>query len=160
MLHQPQINLQNELYWVEVLVIWNNYNLRNVAVDKFITITEGPGLMIDIGDFIIKQSIRDISKLQQKVNTSFRLSINISVRQLMEENFSNKISTFVEESGKRKESITLEVTENIFIKELDYIVPIFSIALDDFGTGFSSLNILKPLLISELKIDKSLIDKV
>ncbi|MFD1878719.1 EAL domain-containing protein [Vibrio chagasii] len=96
------------------------------------------------------------------------VSVNVSPKQVFELGFDEKVIRLVEEIGIAPQRVTLELTENILIKDLHIVEPIlrrlrdygFGISLDDLGTGFSSLNYLNTLPITEIKIDRSFIGKL
>ncbi|EHP31095.1 diguanylate cyclase/phosphodiesterase (GGDEF & EAL domains) with PAS/PAC sensor(s) [Sulfurimonas gotlandica GD1] len=168
MAYQPQINADGTLYGVEALIRWENKKLGFVGPDKFISIAEETGLMRELGDFIISTSLREIEKIQTKLDMRFYLSINISVVQLIEADFLANLLREVENAKFDRASLTLEITESLSIESLDDVLPLLyeiqehniKISLDDFGTGYSSLSMLRELPINELKIDKSFIDKI
>lgn len=168
LVYQPQINYDNSINGVETLIRWNNKKLGFVPPDKFIPIVESSGMMPTLGDFIIKTALKEIKQLQTKISFNFQLSINISVKQFLEKDFYTTFIEKVEESGLKSNNITLEVTESIFIDNLDYMVKLlqklrdlgFKISMDDFGTGYSSLSMLRKIPINELKIDKSFVDDI
>lgn len=168
MVYQPQIASKGALYGVEALIRWDNPELGFTAPDKFIPIAEDSGLILELGHFIIEQSISDIVKFSQGCDDhNLQLSINISVRQFMEFGFLEHLKSCLERYKFPSRNLTLEITEGIFINDFDYINPLLQeiralgikISLDDFGTGFSSLSMLRKLPIDELKIDKSFIDQ-
>ena len=167
MAYQPQMNRLGQPYGVEALVRWHNPQLGAIAPLQFIPVAEDNGLIIELGHFIIDQSLKDLTmKMAQNEKYDLQLSINISVRQLQEQGFFN----FLEEALRRYKfpcsKLTLEITESIFTNDFELILPILNqirsfgikLSLDDFGTGYSSLSMLKNLPIDELKIDKSFID--
>lgn len=168
MMYQPQVDIHGRLYGVEALVRWENEKLGFVPPDVFIEIAEATGYMGQLGDFIIEQSLEEISRLQQELQVDFQLSINISVKQFMEQDFYSKMVEYIQKSTLQSIKLTLEVTENVCIEDLEYITEILEqlracsmkISLDDFGTGYSSLSLLKNLPIDELKVDKSFVDDV
>ncbi len=169
MVYQPQIKLDKGLYGVEALVRWESNTLGFIPPDQFIKIAENSSLILDIGHFILYQSISDMSRLCHRLNRNdVQLSINISVRQFLEINFLSSLKAILDELKFQPERLTLEITESIFIDDFEYILPLFQkirklgikLSLDDFGTGFSSLSMLKKLPIDELKIDKSFIDLI
>ena len=168
MVYQPQINSDGSLHGVEALVRWENDKLGVVGPDKFIPVAEVTGLMKEFGEFITTTSLRDIKRIQNELGLLFRLSINISVVQLMEADFLEKFLIYVKNENYQKDMLTLEITESLSIEDLDQVLPLLysirehdiEISLDDFGTGYSSLGILKKLPITELKIDKSFIDEI
>ena len=168
MVYQPQINSDGTIYGVEALVRWQNAKLGFVGPDKFIAVAEESGLMRELGEFIIRTSLREINKIKKDLDVDFSLSINISVIQIMESDFLSNILEFIEYENFDKFMLTLEITESLSIEDLDEVLPILhsirkegiEISLDDFGTGYSSLSVLKELPVNELKIDKSFVDEI
>ena len=169
MVYQPQINVEGKLYGVEALIRWTNKDLGFIPPDQFISIAEDSGLILELGHFIIRQSIRNIAELTQiHGHQELRLSINISVRQFLEDGFLKQVKTALKDFNFPANRLTLEITESIFIDDFEYMLPLFKsikklgikFSLDDFGTGFSSLSMLRNLPIDELKVDKSFIDHI
>ncbi len=168
MVYQPQIKSDGSVHGVEALVRWKNEKLGFVPPDQFISVAEETGLMPQLGDFIIRRSLEDIQAVQREFKVRFKLSINISVRQLIEVDFLQKLTKQFELCGFDRSSVTIEITENLFIEDIDYILPLLiavkeqgmELSLDDFGTGYSSLSMLRKLPINELKVDKSFVDVI
>lgn len=168
MVYQPQIDQDGRLYGVESLARWNNATLGMVPPDQFIAVAEKSGQMGKIGRFIITRTLQDIKEVQTVLGVVFQTSINISVRQFMEVGFLEHFLHAIQESHMSKVSITIEITENLLIEDIDYILPLLhdikkadiQVSMDDFGTGYSSLSMLRKLPIDELKIDKSFIDTI
>lgn len=168
MAYQPQICNSGKLFGVEALVRWENEKLGFVPPDEFIKVAEDSGLMVKLGEFISNQSFKEIKQIQDELNFDFQLSINISVKQFMEPKFYDKIFEQIENINFKHLQVTLEVTENVFIEDINFILELLNklkkqnikISLDDFGTGYSSLSLLKKLPIDELKIDKSFVDDI
>ena len=168
MVYQPQVCTgSGETIGVEALVRWNNRELGMVPPNHFIPIAESMGLMNELGQFITFTAITEITAVSRQTGPS-RLSINVSVQQLLTEGFFEFFEDEIERDNSAQLSLMLEVTESMFIEDLKlavYVLQRFSdigvqISLDDFGTGFSSLSLLANLPIHELKIDKSFIDKI
>ncbi|MDG6777200.1 EAL domain-containing protein [Thiomicrorhabdus sp. zzn3] len=166
--YQPQLTPQQELYGVEALVRWNNPKLGQVSPIEFISVAEEIGIMPQLGRFIAQTALVEIGELQQRLNSHFKLSINVSVAQFMEAGLCEELTQSILDSQLQSKQITIEVTESLFIESLDRILPILkrfkaqhiSLSLDDFGTGFSSLSLLRKLPINELKIDKMFVDDI
>jgi len=166
MAYQPQVNHDGTLYGVEALVRWQNEELGLVPPDKFIPIAEASGLMPQLGHFIMSTTLKEMKALQTELDVAFQTSLNISIKQFMESRFLDKLLKEIEDAELAHVSLCLEITESLFIEDIDYILPLLNkihamglhISLDDFGTGYSSLSILRKLPIDELKIDKSFVD--
>jgi len=168
MVYQPQVDKDGRFYGVESLVRWNNPKLGNVPPDKFIPIAEATGQMPSLGRFIVETSLEEMRSIHTTLGTCFHTSINISIKQFLDVSFLEHLLHTIEQTSICRVAITLEVTENLFIEDVDYILPLLNeiraldieISMDDFGTGYSSLSILRKLPINELKIDKSFVDEL
>ena len=168
LVYQPQLDSDQKLYGVEALVRWENPNLGHVPPDIFIPIAETTGLMPELGTYIMNKAMVDISTLQYKMKKAFKLSINVSARQFVQLNFFETLNNCLDSYKSPYMDITIEITENLFIENVQHLLPIFkkmkeqniSLSLDDFGTGYSSLSMLKNVPIDELKIDKSFVDYI
>lgn len=167
--YQPQVNPRTgEIESVEALCRWTNGYLGSVSPLKFIRIAELSGQILTIGDFVLRKACSDMKWLSKMTGRTLPVSINISPKQLIQKGFVNDVYCVTREFNMDSRLITLEVTENVFIEELDNVKPIieelrhlgFHISLDDFGTGFSSLSYLNALPISEIKIDRSFVNNM
>lgn len=168
MVYQPQVATNSgKTVGVEALVRWNNRQLGNVPPCDFIPIAESIGIMNELGQFITFRAIEEIEEVCQQIG-HMRLSINVSVQQLLTDGFFEFFQREIERRANDDLSLMLEVTESMFIEDLKLAVYVLQrfrdigveISLDDFGTGFSSLSLLANLPIHELKIDKSFIDEI
>lgn len=169
LVYQPQVLDGQIPVGVEALIRWKNGELGQVPPDRFIRVSEGNGMIIDIGHFVIEQSLYDLSDINRHhYCQTLALSINVSIRQLQENGFVERLSASLSKYEFPPNQLTLEITEGIFIDDLQYLVPVLhkirslgvKLSMDDFGTGYSSLSLLKQLPIDELKIDKSFIDNI
>ncbi|WP_045423930.1 bifunctional diguanylate cyclase/phosphodiesterase [Vibrio jasicida] len=168
MVYQPQLNVNGQVYGVEALIRWQDEELGFVPPNEFIPLAESSGLMVRLGELIIEKSLIDMARLMATSHQPIQMSINISVKQFIQVNFVDNLLASIEKHGVAQNRITLEITENLFIEDLDKFAPIcerlhqlgFKISLDDFGTGYSSLSMLKALPIDEVKIDKSFVDNI
>ena len=169
LVYQPQVLDARFPVGVEALIRWKNGELGQVPPDRFIRVSEGNGMIIDIGHFVIEQALHDLSDVNRHhCCANLHLSINVSIRQLQENGFVERLAVSLSKYEFPANQLTLEITEGIFIDDLQYLIPVLHkirslgvmLSMDDFGTGYSSLSLLKQLPIDELKIDKSFIDNI
>ncbi|HNY22080.1 MAG TPA: EAL domain-containing protein [Treponemataceae bacterium] len=167
--YQPQITTDTgRISSFEALLRWNNRVLGRVSPDKFIGVAEETHLIIPIGDWILRNSCRFLKKLHDQGYGELSISINISMIQLLQDDFSRKVARIIENAGLDPTRIELEITESALMEsytiirgQLDELRKIgITIALDDFGKGYSSLSYLEQLPITTLKIDKSFVDRI
>ncbi|MGB5445790.1 MAG: bifunctional diguanylate cyclase/phosphodiesterase, partial [Psychromonas sp.] len=168
LVYQPQLDCDNTLFGVEALVRWHHKELGFIAPDVFIPIAEKSGFMPQLGLYIMHKAMQEIALLKQQENLAFKLSINVSIRQFMKIDFMTKLIEACKSHAMDPATVTIEITESLFIERLDNLLPLFhaiktqgfSLSMDDFGTGYSSLSMLKRVPIDELKIDKSFVDHI
>ncbi len=163
---QPVIALgSNRLLGAEVLLRWHNAELGNPGPEQFIPIAEESGLIMAIGDWVLKNACRQAAGWSDAELGPLRIAVNISARQLQNDHILFSIRDALEQSGLAPERLELEVTEQLLvgdsaevrdrlqrIKELGV-----RLALDDFGTGYASLSYLKHYPFDVLKIDRSFV---
>ncbi len=166
LVYQPQIDAQtNAVTGVEALARWHSPQLGEIFPDEFIPIAEESGFIIPLGMYILQRACEETQAFWERCHSSFKLSVNVSVRQLVEERFISDISLLINKLKFPHAQLVLEVTESIMIEESDKIIlklqllrdQGIGISLDDFGTGYSSLSMVSNLPISELKVDQSFI---
>ena len=166
--YQLQISSDMKLHGVEALLRWRSAKLGEVSPAEFITIAEKSGLIIEIGKFVIEQSLHEIDALFKELECEFTLSINVSTKQFAEHDFIPQSYKKLQDVNMAPQNVCVEITESLLVDNLDYILGELEtikklgieISMDDFGTGYSSLHMLQNLPIKELKIDKSFIDKM
>jgi diguanylate cyclase (GGDEF)-like protein len=167
--YQPQICVETgKIQGVEALVRWSNKILGNVSPTEFIKLAEDIGIISDIGHFVINKALKDIKQFNDTHTYDLQLSINISPKELMDTNFVDRTLNSINEIAFNPHLVTLEVTENVLISDLNKVTPILKqlrdhgikFSLDDFGTGYSSLSYLGNLPMNEIKIDRSFIEKL
>lgn len=165
--YQPQVDLvTEELVGLEALIRWNSpFGLVSPA--EFIPIAEDTGLILPIGEWVIKETCRQIKKWEIEGRPKIKISVNVSARQFKDSHFGTKVKNILEEEKVDPHFLEIEITESVMlnleessrlIQELKKMG--MKIAIDDFGAGYSSLNVIKNVEIDTLKIDKSLIDDV
>ncbi|MCK0471157.1 bifunctional diguanylate cyclase/phosphodiesterase [Halalkalibacter sp. APA_J-10(15)] len=168
LLFQPQIAVKtNELYGVEALIRWHNDELGIVSPHEFIPIAEETGLIVPIGEWVIRTACKQNKEWQQKGLSPIVVSVNLSIRQFYQSDLIEKIDAILKETQLDPCFLELEITESmamhadtaiVILKELKKLG--VKIAIDDFGTGFSSLNYLKRFPIDHLKVDQSFVKDI
>jgi len=167
--YQPQFDIEsNRICSFEVLLRWKNQRLGLVSPEKFIKIAEETHLINPIGDWVFRNSCKFIKELLDKGYTDITVSVNVSIIQLMQEDFVDKLMEIISQTGVNPECLELEITESAIIESYeeikgkleDLISKGIRVALDDFGKGYSSLSCLVHIPITTLKIDKSFIDTI
>ncbi|KAA8730077.1 sensor domain-containing protein [Ewingella americana] len=162
--YQPILRSSDEkVVCVEALARWNHGVLGAVSPVQFIALAEETGLVIQLGEIILRQACQDILGLEE-----LNLAINVSAVQLGESNFADRILTLLEEEGFPANRLELELTEtsvmNANCTSLTHLVELrkagVKISLDDFGTGYSSLSLLKDISVDSVKIDRSFVQYV
>jgi diguanylate cyclase (GGDEF)-like protein/PAS domain S-box-containing protein len=167
--YQPQFQLQDgRVTGFEALIRWNSPELGSVSPLSFIRIAEDCQLILPIGAWVLSKACSFIKGLQLQGEGNYRISVNISIVQLIQEDFIEMVLGALQQSELAPEYLEIEITESIFMESFEAIVEKLDflksmgvrIALDDFGTGYSSLSYLKELPITTLKVDKTFIDDV
>jgi diguanylate cyclase (GGDEF)-like protein/PAS domain S-box-containing protein len=167
--YQPIIDLGRGGVWgFEALIRWNSPVLGFVSPLSFIKIAEDCRLIVPIGEWVLRTACQFMKDLHDKGHKRKLISVNISVVQLMMEDFAEVVLSVLEDTGLPPRYLQLEITESIFMESFEEISKKLEllrdkgirVALDDFGTGYSSLSYLKQLPITTLKIDKSFIDRL
>jgi diguanylate cyclase len=163
---QEQVSGDGNTMGVEALVRWNHPTKGTVSPADFIPIAENSGLIIPLGDWVLEHALRQIILWKNDpLKSHWRVSINISPKQFVEERFVAKLENMTETMGINPAKVRLELTEGLLIQDtqnaMNKINALknlgFTLSIDDFGTGYSSLSYLKNLPIDELKIDQSFI---
>jgi len=168
--YQPLIRLDtNELYGVEALVRWRHPELGIIPPNTFIPIAEESGLIIPLGKKILELAFTDFAGWMNRFGPrGLRLSINLSVRQILHADIAADIRDAAEKSGLPTEHLCIEITESLFIDDTRQVADTISrlkemgvsISIDDFGTGYSSLKYLNQFSIDMVKIDRLLISNI
>lgn len=161
---QPQLNIKTgKLVGIESLVRWNSIYFGEISPSIFIKIAEESNAILDIGKFVIEESIKTIFKWKANNLKYPKIAINFSIRQLEQNNIVQIVEDIRKKYGVESASIEIEITESIMMNKRIIIIDNlfhfkelgYSIALDDFGTGFSSMTYLSQLPINKIKLDKS-----
>lgn len=164
--YQPLIDARNNsVFSVEALLRWNHPQRGLVRPDDFVPIAESSGLIVPIGEWVLRNACRQLREWHQAGFMKLQVAVNVSSVQVRRGNLAQTIANILEETGLEPEYLQIELTETSLLHSEDDVVQILrrikelgvSIWLDDFGTGFSSLSHLRRFPISGVKIDRSFV---
>lgn len=167
--YQPQVDIESGcIVGLEALIRWNSVEQGIVPPFSFIPIAEETGLIVPIGEWVLRTACAQNKAWQKQGYPSLRMAVNISARQFQEPKFIKLVAEVLKETGLDPQWLELEITESIAMKNGDASVEMLNrfknlgvrISIDDFGTGFSSLNYLTRMPIDTLKIDQSFIQEI
>ncbi|MGV3590949.1 MAG: putative bifunctional diguanylate cyclase/phosphodiesterase [Gammaproteobacteria bacterium] len=164
LIYQPQISLlTNEIEGFEALLRCDSPALANTTPEQFLPVLEESGLIMPVGEWVLRQACRDLKQKQMLYNKNYKVAVNLSLRQFGDDALPALIASILTETGVHPSCLELEITEDMFTDSVltstrtiqDVHALGVKFAIDDFGTGYSSLKFLKRLPFSNLKIDKS-----
>jgi diguanylate cyclase (GGDEF)-like protein len=167
--YQPQVELAaHRPFGAEALLRWRTEDGRLVPPDRFIPIAEYSGLIIEIGEWVLRQACAELMRLRAAGYLDFTMSVNVSQVQFRHPGFLDMLCRALADTGAPPERIELEITESMAMEEPDLLIERLaaikhtgvSIAIDDFGTGFSSLSYLQRLQVDRLKIDRAFVTEI
>lgn len=164
--YQPKIaHDRTSIVGAEALLRWRHPDVGLVSPAEFIEVAEESGLIIPLGNWVLNQACKQISRWKDVLNEGFQISINISPVQFQQRDFLNVVKNTLIDNNTDPRRIQIEITERMLIEDTDRMIALLNslremgieIAIDDFGTGYSSLSYLKRLPIDILKIDRSFV---
>jgi diguanylate cyclase (GGDEF)-like protein len=167
--YQPQVELAaHRPFGAEALLRWRTEDGRLVPPDRFIPIAEYSGLIIEIGEWVLRQACEELMRLRAAGYLDFTMSVNVSQVQFRHPGFLDMLRSALLDTGAPPERVELEITESMAMEEPDLLIERLaeikrtgvSIAIDDFGTGFSSLSYLQRLQVDRLKIDRAFVTEI
>lgn len=167
---QPIVSSTGQrLVGFEALARFEHPQMGMISPGEFVPVAEQSGMMCDLGSVILRESMAGLKRLKadQPAAAELYISVNVSVLQLMSEQFARRLVEMTDEIGFDRRYLRLEVTESLFVENMEHAVQQLAqlraagiaIALDDFGTGYSSLSYLRRLPIDVLKIDRSFVTR-
>jgi diguanylate cyclase (GGDEF)-like protein/PAS domain S-box-containing protein len=164
---QDQVDSSGTPVSSEVLIRLRSRDGLMVQPTEFIGIAEASGLIVPLGRWILREACALLARVH-RARPDWRLSVNVSPRQFSHSSFVSDVTAALEHSGVAPDRLTLEITENLLIKDVSEVTKIMRslavggvrFSVDDFGTGYSSLSYLRQLPIHEIKIDKRFISEV
>ncbi|HXK25505.1 MAG TPA: EAL domain-containing protein [Myxococcota bacterium] len=164
--YQPQFDLtRGRIIGAEALLRWKHPELGLVSPAHFLPIAEETGLIVPIGDWILRTACDQNARWNREGHRGLRVSVNVSSQQFLEPGLADVVKSALDQSGLAPISLELEITESSLLRDVEVTVNTLRrlkdlgvrLAIDDFGTGYSSLAYLKRLPIDVLKIDQSFI---
>jgi diguanylate cyclase (GGDEF)-like protein/PAS domain S-box-containing protein len=164
--YQPQLDIRkNKIVGLEALIRWFHPEKGYIPPLDFIQVAEDCGLIIPLGDWVLKEACTQLKKWHDQGHSNLRVSVNIATKHFQHPSFVSDVTKILEEAQLSPRSLELEITENSLldstkstISTLEAIKELgIQIAIDDFGTGYSSLSYLKKFPISTLKIDQTFV---
>ncbi len=167
--YQPQLDIKtNKITGFEALLRWNSPELGRVSPLKFIKVAEDTHFIIPLGTWVLERACEFLYQLRQRGFNELTVSVNISILQLFQADFPDVVNETLRQYRVEPDRLELEITESILMESFERIASRLQrlrdnrigIALDDFGKGYSSLNYLKQLPITTMKIDKSFVDQI
>jgi len=162
--YQGQYGADGELIGAETLLRWNHPDKGVIAPNQFIDIAEQTGLIVAIGEWVLRTTCEHLLSL----SPDLKLAVNVSPRQFGDPDFIGNLKQMLEETGANPHRLTLEITEGLAMGDLKHSIDSMEqlkqlgirFSVDDFGTGYSSLSYLHQLPIDELKIDQSFVRNI
>ncbi|MFC5511360.1 putative bifunctional diguanylate cyclase/phosphodiesterase [Massilia jejuensis] len=166
LLYQPQLDVRSlEIVGVEALVRWRHPERGIVSPTEFIPLAEETGLIVPIGEWVLRTACRQARAWQQALRRPVRMAVNLSAKQFKDENLSQIVLSALDDTGLDPKLLELELTEGTLMDDAKATMATLEqlrgigvyLSIDDFGTGYSSMNYLKRFEVRALKIDRSFI---
>ncbi|MGB8698418.1 MAG: EAL domain-containing protein [Thermosynechococcaceae cyanobacterium] len=169
--YQPIISLiTGTIIGFEALLRWQHPQKGLIAPSDFIEIAEDTGLIVPIGEWVLREACQQLYTWQQQfpAASSLHISVNLSSRQIKQLDFIDKLAIILSETGLNGENLRLELTETMLMDQGEMTIELLSrikdkkiqLSIDDFGTGYSSLSYLHRFPIDTLKIDRSFVNLI
>jgi EAL domain-containing protein (putative c-di-GMP-specific phosphodiesterase class I) len=151
----------------EALVRWDHPDKGLIPPERFVPVAEGIGLIVPIGTWVLTKACEQAVQWTKQLGAPFRVAVNLSPRQVKEEDLLKVVSDALRKSGLAAERLELEITENLLLEDDDETAAKLKelslmgvrLALDDFGTGYSSLTSLQRFPFNVVKIDRSFVNR-
>jgi diguanylate cyclase (GGDEF)-like protein/PAS domain S-box-containing protein len=169
LVYQPQLDIgSGRIIGLEALLRWQHPTLGLVPPDKFIQIAENSGLIVPIGEWVLRTACSQARKWQEEGLPAVTMAVNVSAVQLRQEDFSDLIKKVLHETGLAPQYLELELTESLLLANAEVMLSVVhglkamgvTLAIDDFGTGYSNFGSLRQFGVTKLKIDRSFIQDV
>ncbi len=169
LVYQPQVDMRTgKAVGAEALLRWRTDEGKFVPPDQFIPIAEYSGLIVDIGEWVLRSALHELVALRNMGYTTFQMAINVSQAQFSHPLFMQTLHKALQDTSAPPQCVELEITESMAMKDPDLLIKTLhqikqlgvSVSIDDFGTGFSSLSHLQKLDVDKLKIDRAFVNDI
>ena len=166
LVYQPQVDLRTGgIFAVEALVRWRHPKLGVILPSKFIPLAEESGLIVPLGDWVLREACRQNKAWQDAGIAPISVCVNVSARQFREKSWAKRVADTLRETGLGPKYLELELTESMLMQDVPGAIAAMRelgalgvhFSIDDFGTGYSSLSALKSFPVARLKIDQSFV---
>ena len=164
--YQPKMDLgTGAIIGLEALLRWNHPTRGWIAPDTFVPVAEETGLIVPLGDWVIRETCQQISAWAGTPLANLTLAVNVSVQQFSREDFVESVLRVLWQSGVKPHQLELEITESLLMRNIEatthhlkrFSAAGLKLSIDDFGTGYSSLGYLRQFPVDSLKIDRSFV---
>jgi len=164
---QPLVERDGQLTGFEALLRWTHPVYGPIAPSDCIPLAEKSGLILGIGDWVLREACRNCKSWQRVGQRPIRVAVNVSAVQFEREDFPEHVASIIDEIGIDASLVTLELTEGVLLRDLEQTrrqleglrASGVSISLDDFGMGYSSLSYLAMLPADTIKLDRSFVNR-
>jgi diguanylate cyclase (GGDEF)-like protein/PAS domain S-box-containing protein len=169
LVYQPQMDVATgRIIGLEALLRWQHPELGLVPPDKFIRIAENSGLIVPIGEWVLRTACGQAQKWQDDGLSAVSVAVNVSAVQFRQQGFCDLVGRVLQETGLSPQYLELELTESLLLANADVTLSVLkelksmglTLAIDDFGTGYSSFSYLRQFQVSKIKIDRLFIRDV
>ncbi len=166
---QPKIDMRSgNILGAEALLRWDSLKIGKIEPNKFISIAEENGMIVEIGDWVLKQACMAAAALNKGRNTPLTIAVNLSSRQFIRNDIYSKLMDTLLSSQCHPTWIEIEITESLLLQDSEEILKTLKridemgikLAIDDFGTGYSALAYLNKFPINQVKIDRSFVHNI
>jgi diguanylate cyclase (GGDEF)-like protein len=164
--YQPKVELSTgAIVGVEALLRWHHATRGWIAPDVFIPVAEETGLIAELGDWVIRESCKQLNTWANEGLGYLSIAVNVSVQQFARADFVESVLRALWQYGVKPEQLELEITESLLMRNVDDTTSCMkrfraagvTLSIDDFGTGYSSLGYLRQFPVDALKIDRSFV---
>ena len=166
--YQPEVLLRtNEIVGAEALLRWRHPQWGLVPPNEFIPIAEATNLILEIGDWVLREALAQCARWSERFTdrNPLIIAVNISAKQFVAADFVDKVAELLADTGARPADVCLEITESVLLDDAEETISRLEqlkalgvhLAIDDFGTGYSSLSYLRRFPVDILKVDQSFV---